>query len=300
MGVVYGSGGGVYRVALDDGRVVDASLRGRLKREVRLGDRVVVGDRVQVEKSAEGAWTIEAVEPRRTRIVRRSGPGGRPKVVAANVDRVLVVVAADSDPPRQMVDRLLVLAESDGLDAIVVVNKMDVSDAASRVAPFLETYPPLGYPVVPVSARTGEGLEALRPHLCQGTVALVGPSGAGKSSLLNAVQPGLDLRTGEVSRRTARGRHTTVSARLIPLACGGLVADTPGFAEVGLWGIAPEELDHCFPELRGLRDECRYRGCAHLSEPDCAVSAALAEGSVDRRRLESYRLFREELEQAER
>ena len=122
----------------------------------------------------------------------------------------------------------------------------------------------------------------------------LGPPGAGKSSLLNAVQPGLRLRTGEVSRKSGAGRHTTVSSRLVQLSCGGAVADTPGFSDVGLWEMDPAELDVCFPEMRELRDACRFRGCAHLKEPDCAVREAVSEGRIPRERYESYAALRAE------
>ena len=126
----------------------------------------------------------------------------------------------------------------------------------------------------------------------------MGPSGAGKSSILNALHPELDLRTGGLSRKTGRGRHTTVSSRLIPLECGGTVADTPGFGDVGLWGVEAAEVSRCFPEIVPLEDECRFRGCAHVKEPDCAVREAVATGAVAESRYRSYLALREEALQA--
>ena len=130
--------------------------------------------------------------------------------------------------------------------------------------------------------------------MCRGTSAFVGPSGAGKSSLLNAVDPSLGLRIGALSRKTGTGRHTTVSSRLITLSCGGLVADTPGFGDVGLWGVLPEEVEACFPELPPLAESCRFRGCAHVSEEECGVRAALAAGEIAESRYRSYVRLREE------
>jgi ribosome biogenesis GTPase len=293
-GTVYGTGGGVYRVSLDDGSEVDALLRGRLKMEARTGDRVVIGDRVRVEESA-GAHVIEEVEPRRRQVVRR-GPGGRKaKVVAANLDTLVIVMAARSpDPLPEAIDRLLVVAEADDLRGVLVLNKLDLAGAREAALPLADLYRGIGYETVLVSARTGEGLDELRTILCRGTSALVGPSGTGKSSLLNVVEPGLGLRTGELSRRGERGRHTTVSARLIRISCGTAVADTPGFGDVGVWGVGVDELQQCFPEFRTLLGECRFRRCAHVHEPGCAVRAALEEGRIAPSRYQSYVALRQE------
>ncbi len=293
---MHASTGGRYDVVLETGERVEASLRGRLKRQARTGDRVVVGDVVQVERGDDAGVTIEHVEPRHSQVVRRSGPGRHAKVVAANVDRVLVVVsAADPVTRPEVIDRLLVLAEADHLEACLVVNKIDLPGAEAVVERLRRMYEPLGYPVLALSASTGQGLQALRQTLSRGTSVLVGPSGVGKSSLLNALEPGLTLRTGAVSERDGRGRHTTVSARLLPVAAGGLVADTPGFAEAGVWGVESAELDRCFPEFDEARHACRFRGCSHLTEPGCAVLEATRGGTIDPSRYQSYRAIREEL-----
>ncbi len=293
-GVVHGSLGGVYTVLTDHGPMVEASLRGRVKRQERLGERVVIGDRVQVAPDG-GAWTINEVEDRVTEMVRR-GPGGRkPKVVAANLRHVFVVVAArDPDVHMELVDRLLVVAEAAGIRATVVINKADLEGAPTIAADLAAIYEPIGYDVLPVSAATGLGVAALAEQICGGTSAFIGPSGAGKSTLLNAVDPALGLRVGELSRKTGRGRHTTVSSRLIRLSCGGLVADTPGFSDVGLWGAEPENVAACFPEIQRLADACRFRGCAHEHEPECAVKAAVADGQVAPTRYRSYLRIRAE------
>ncbi|MFO8175503.1 MAG: ribosome small subunit-dependent GTPase A [Gemmatimonadota bacterium] len=311
-GLVHGSEGGVYQVVLDSGEQVDASLRGRVKREARVGDRVVIGDSVDVRRDADGSVTIEAVHPRRTQVIRR-GPGGRrAKVVAANVDRLVAVVAARRPAPRQaLIDRLLVVGEVNRLEIVLVVNKQDLlagaeggegagEKGAEELRALVELYRDLGYPVLETSARDGRGMESLRGFLCRGISALVGPSGAGKSTLLNAIQPGLSLRTGGVSLKAGRGRHTTVSARLLTLACGGVVADTPGFSDVGVWGVEARELEGCFPEFSLYREGCRFRGCTHLHEPGCRVRGALEEGVIDPGRYESYRILFQEAQEADR
>jgi ribosome biogenesis GTPase / thiamine phosphate phosphatase len=290
-GVILRSLGGIYQVETSEG-VMDAVLRGRVKREEREGDRVVVGDRVGIAPpSGPGEpWTIERVEERHTSIARKApGKAPRPKVIVANVDRMVIVFSVTRpDPHLRMLDRFLVLAESNGLDAVVVANKVDLQDRAITKEQF-GVYSDIGYRVVETSVTTGEGLDELRELLCSGTSALVGPSGVGKSSLLNRVQPGLGLRVGEVSEVVQKGRHTTVTAQLIHLECGGYVADTPGLRELALWRVEADELHYHFPEFEELLGGCRYGNtCTHSHEPGCAIGAAVAAGRISRSRYDSY------------
>jgi ribosome biogenesis GTPase len=293
-GVIHGAGGGVYLVRIEGGKYVEAVLRGRLKRVQRTGDKVVIGDRVGVCPS-DDAWVIEAVEDRETEIVRRA-PGSRaPKVIAANLDRVLVVVAArEPDPSLTALDRLLVIVEWSGLHPVLVVNKIDLDPTGESVDRLAVLYRDVGYRVLPVSAASGTGMEDFTAEVCTGSSALLGPSGVGKSSLLNALDPGLRLRTGELSRKTGRGRQTTVSSRLISLECGGLVADTPGFGDVALWSVDPAVLQECFPDILRHTHLCRFRGCSHLTEPDCAVREALSRGELAESRYRSFAGLRRE------
>jgi len=294
-GTVLQAGGGTYEILLDDQSRISATLRGRLKLEQRTGDRVVAGDRVHVDAHADGSFTIESVEPRRTQLARRA-PGRHErhaKVIVANVDQVvLVFAAAMPEPRRRMIDRLLVLAESNGLPAAIILNKCDLA-AAGEAGHTLAAYERAGYPLLFTSVVTGRGVAAMRDLLCGRESVLAGPSGAGKSSLLNVIEPGLSLRVGAVSEAVRKGRHTTVSAILLPLACSGFVVDTPGLREVGLWGIEPGELDGCFPEFRPLLGQCRFGGsCTHTHEPDCAVREAVDRGDIDVERYDSYAAMR--------
>jgi len=293
-GTVYESGGGVYTVVSDDGTRLEASLRGRVKREQRTGDRVVIGDEVRLSHEG-GAWTIESVEPRRSELVRRGRGGRSAKILAANLDRVFVIVSLRSPTAStQLVDRLLALVESSGIRPTLVLNKVDLPGAEDEVRRLVPLYEGIGYHVVVLSAATGRGLPELHEEMCSGVSAFIGPSGAGKSSVLNRVDPELRLRTGELSAKTGTGRHTTVGSRLLPLACGGLVADTPGFGDVGLWAVEPEAVADCFPELAGPAAECRFRGCTHLHEPDCGVREAVESGPIARSRYDSYVTLRAE------
>jgi ribosome biogenesis GTPase len=296
--MVHETAGGVYTIALDDGKRVEASIRGRLKQQARTGSRVVIGDRVTVEPAGE-SWTIESVAERRSELVRR-GRGRAPKLLAANLDQVFVTVALRKPTATtQLIDRLLVLVESSGMHPELVLNKVDLDEDRELATSLTELYSGVGYGVHLVSAETGEGIAGLHEKMCSGASAFIGPSGVGKSSLLNAIDPALQLRTGELSRKTGTGRHTTVGSRMIPLECGGLVADTPGFGDVGLWAVAPEELSDSFPEFRVLAGQCRFRGCAHLKEPDCAVKAGVESGEIAASRYESYLTLRAEAVEAE-
>jgi ribosome biogenesis GTPase len=193
-----------------------------------------------------------------------------------------------------MLDRFLVIAEANGLLARIVVNKCDLVAPEAARALFAE-HVAAGYPVHYTSVKTGEGLEALRAELAGRSSALSGPSGVGKSSLMNELFPGLELRTAAISDSVNKGRHTTVGAVLHPLPGGGFLADTPGLREVGLWGIDPAELPHCFPEFVPLLGSCRFADCLHTVEPACAIRDAVERGTIARGRYESYVKLREEL-----
>jgi ribosome biogenesis GTPase / thiamine phosphate phosphatase len=215
------------------------------------------------------------------------------------VDLVFAVVALVRPPATpELIDRLLVMIEASGMHPLLVLNKVDVEGAREVAATLTELYEPIGYRALAVSAQSGEGIEALSGLVCQGISALIGPSGVGKSSLLNALDPTLALRTGELSGKTATGRHTTVSSRLIRLHCGGVVADTPGFSEVALWGVEPGEVAQCFPELAQPAESCRFRSCTHVHEPGCGVQEALEEGLIPESRFRSYAKLRAEAAEA--
>jgi ribosome biogenesis GTPase len=294
-GVVLRGTGGVWHVRDELGETREVSLRGRLKKGD--GVKLAVGDEVVLEPDERGgASAIAEILPRRSRLARRA-PGGAygERVVAANVDQVVVVLAAARPEPHpRMLDRFLVIAAANEIAARIVINKVDLApgDALARFA----DYERAGYPVHTTSVPQGIGLGELHEALVGRVSALTGPSGVGKSSLLNAMYPGLDLRVGEISRSVNKGRHTTVGAFMHPLPDGGYVMDTPGLREVGVWNVEPRELGRCFVEFRPFIEQCRFGDCTHRTEPGCAVREAVERGDVSIARYESYLHLYEELE----
>jgi ribosome biogenesis GTPase len=265
-------------------------LRGRLKRHNLHEDIAVIGDHVWLTDLGDGTGAIERVEPRQRALVRRSvAPKGEfRQILVANLDQIVMVFACRKPTPHlRMLDRFLVIAEKQGIPALIVANKLDLTDRAEAESLFAH-YRPLGYPVCLVSARLGLGMEELHQQLVGKVSALTGPSGVGKTSLLNTIQPGLGLQVREVSDVTAKGRHTTVVSELFPLQGGGYVADMPGIRALALWDIFPEELDGYFPELRELIKNCQFNDCTHQNETDCAVIKAVASGQVHPQRYQSY------------
>lgn len=318
LGTVASGTGGVWRVVMDEGDARDAVLRGRLKKSDtgRRADgsirrntveaaadslKLAVGDRVRLERDAtDKAWAIAEILPRASRLARRAPGGGwGERVIVANIDQVIVMfAAAQPEPHPRMLDRFLVIAEANDLTARIIINKVELAGEAETRQRFAD-YERAGYPVHYVSVKERIGLEDVARALAGRVSVVSGPSGVGKSSLLNALFPGLGLRVSEISESVNKGRHTTVGAFLHPLpaASGGAVVDTPGLREVGMWELPTRELDRCFPELRALREGCRFADCSHIAEPGCAVRDALARGETSRSRYDSYVKLRAEIDE---
>ncbi|MFM1905188.1 MAG: putative ribosome biosis GTPase RsgA [Planctomycetota bacterium] len=269
----------------DTGRVVRCTLR-RVLRTLATDQRhpLVAGDWVQVTAAgAEG--TIEAIEPRRSSLSRDSR--GRRHVIVANVDQLLIIgSAALPDLKPGLFDRLLVAAELAGIRPLICINKLDLV-GPERLVPLAGVFARMGYAVMLTSATTGLGLPRLAAELGGRVTAVVGQSGVGKSSLLNALDPGLRLAVGEVSRENEKGRHTTTTARLLPHRFGGSFVDTPGVRQFQPWELVPAEVPAAFRDLRPLANLCRFPDCTHSHESGCAVKDAVADGLLDTRRWES-------------
>lgn len=267
---------------------LECQPRGRFRQEQM---RLLTGDLVKVTPTAPDRGVIEAVLPRKTELIR-------PPV--ANIDQAIIVFTLEQPPLNlPLVDRFLVLAEAHHLSILLVLNKIDLVEPA-EVEEIRGLYRGTGYPFFPVSALDGRGIEELKEELASRASVLAGQSGVGKSSLLNAIQPGLALRTGAVSEKIKRGRHTTRHVELLLLANGGLVADTPGFSRLDLDFLAKEELSHYFPDFRPYLTQCRFADCLHQEEPRCAVREAVEAGEIAPRRYEHYLQFLQEIREWEK
>jgi ribosome biogenesis GTPase len=256
----------------------------------------VCGDRVVWQPTGDGGGVVTALGPR-DNVLSRPDFSGRAKPLAANLTLMAVVVAPLPPPSGFLLDQYLVAAELMGVRALVAAAKMDLLDAAGR-ADFLQAlapYPPLGYPVCPISVKGPPGLDALTSHLAGETAILLGQSGVGKSSLVQALLPDQDIQVGRLSQATGLGRHTTSAATCYRLPGGGRLIDSPGVRSFRLADLTQAELEQGFRELAPLKGQCRFRDCRHLEEPGCAVRAAVDTGRIDPRRLAHFHSLREAL-----
>lgn len=289
-GIVVEVSTGSCRVEIE-GRSLVCRLRGSLSaRETGYTNLIAVGDEVLVSENGAGQGIVETVLPRRSILARPDVFYDHlQQVIVANIDQLLIV-AAWREPHiwLELIDRYLIAAERFGLRPIICVNKIDLAEDAASCRTTLQPYLDLGCHVIFTSALTGQGLDRLRTALLGHTSVLVGLSGVGKSSLLSAVQPGLQLRTGEVSEHGGQGQHVTTQVTLYRLEMGGFVADAPGIREFGLSGLRQGELARFYPEINALSGNCRFSNCTHLHEPGCAVQVAAQQGRLSAARYHNY------------
>ncbi|MFJ6412079.1 ribosome small subunit-dependent GTPase A [Terribacillus saccharophilus] len=276
---------GFYYVLTEDGETYQCRGRGVFRKQKITP---LVGDLVEFEAETKQEGYVLDVRPRKNELVR-------PPI--ANIDQAIIVTsAAQPDFSTALLDRFLVLVESKAIEPVIFITKMDMlsADQLSRIEAFKKDYQQIGYSVEMLSSKEETNLEQVQLHMKDKISVIAGQSGVGKSSMLNAIDPRLDLETNEISESLGRGRHTTRHVELIPIG-GGLVADTPGFSSLEFTELEAEELPTCFPEFRERQDECKFRGCMHHKEPKCAVKLAVEAGDIPEYRYTHYLQFLEEI-----
>ena len=282
-GLVTAHFGTQVEVEADSGQRLRCHLRANL-------EGLVTGDEV-VWCEGEPTGVIVAQGERRS-VLSRPDPYGKLKPIAANIDQIVVVIAPLPEPHANLIDRYLVAAETVNIEPVILLNKTDLlADDPARQAQIdelLAIYPTLGYRILHTCSLAG-GLDELHAALRERTSVFVGQSGVGKSSLVNALLPAAELRVGGLSETTGKGTHTTTTAQLFHLPSGGSLIDSPGIREFGLWHMSREQVEQGFREFRPLLGTCKFRDCQHVHEPGCALLAALAEGVISERRMDSYR-----------
>ncbi len=288
-GVVVRATGSWYEV-LSGGERFACRIRGRLRlKGVRSTNPVVVGDEVQCLTDEQGNHLIIDITPRRNYVIRRaSNLSKESHIIASNIDQALLLVTLRRpETALEFVDRFLVTCEAYKIPVVILLAKIDLQER-EEVELFRSIYEPIGYRVVEVSALTGEGVTEVHDLLVGRTTLLSGNSGVGKSTLVQRIDPSLDIRTGDLSDSHHKGRHTTTFSTMYPLSEGGALIDTPGIKGFGLIDIEEEELWHYFPEMMHHGRACRFYNCTHTHEPGCAVMAALEAGEISELRYESY------------
>ncbi len=291
-GVVIRSTGSWYEVRTDQGETISCRLKGVFRLdETRDTNPVTVGDRVTVS-SEDGDWMITAIAERQNYIVRASPKHkGARQILAANLDQCLLIVTmANPRTSTGFIDRFLLTAEAYHIPTHIIFNKQDILDpkGLKKQQYTTDIYTHIGYPVHLVSTYTGQGIEELKELLTGKTTLVAGHSGVGKSSLLNKLDPALDLRTTDISRITGKGMHTTTFAEMHFTAFGGRIIDTPGVREFGLMHFLPEQISHYFVEMRPYIPQCRFNNCMHDNEPGCAVKQAYLDGHIAEERYINY------------
>ncbi|MBR6646934.1 MAG: ribosome small subunit-dependent GTPase A [Clostridia bacterium] len=282
-GVITKGIGGFYYVKTDDG-IIECHARGKFR---KLNITPMVGDNVEISlsRTEEDKGSIETILPRKNSFIR-------PPV--ANIDNMVITFAIETPEPNLLlVDKLTVAAVSMGVDCIICINKIDLSD--EKAEEYKAIYEKTGFKVILTSSTENVGTEELKDALKGKISALAGSSGVGKSSLINIIDPSLNLKTGDLSSKISRGKHTTRHSELFPLSFGGFILDTPGFSSFDISLITQDNLADYFPEISKHTNLCRFNGCSHITEPDCAVKEALECSEISQSRYESYKTLQEEL-----
>ncbi|MDO4489935.1 MAG: ribosome small subunit-dependent GTPase A [Lachnospiraceae bacterium] len=281
---------GFYYVDVVESGIYECKAKGIFRKK---GQKPLVGDEVRIQVLDEETKTANIVEllPRKNELIRPA---------VANIDQAIVIFALkDPEPNRALLDRFLVMMEHVGVPVTICFNKCDLGHEED-LEYWRRVYEHTGYSVLFCTALEEEGTERIRTLLEGKTTVVAGPSGVGKSTITNLMQTEIRMETGEISRKLQRGKHTTRHSQLIPISEGTYLVDTPGFTSLYTADMEKEQLKYCFPEFAEYEGECRFQGCVHVSEPGCAVKAALREGRISQERYENYQMFYEELREKRR
>lgn len=296
--IVVKSTGSWYIVRLEDGRSVECRIRGKFRMEgIRTTNPVAVGDIVQVEENQDG-YVITAIDKRKNYIIRKSTNLSKEShILASNVDQALLIVTVNHPVTSTVfIDRFLASAEAYNIPVVLLFNKSDLYDEEDRAlyGGLSAIYEKIGYPCYEVSALTGKNIPLVRQLLKDKITVLSGLSGVGKSSLINRLEPGLELKTAVISDAHDSGKHTTTFAEMFCLSGGGYLIDTPGIRSFGTVDMKKEEISHFFPEIFAKASECRFNNCTHTHEPGCAVIEAVGQDEISESRYASYLSMLEE------
>lgn len=292
-GLVIKNTGSWYLVKTDEGKLVECKIKGNFRlKGIRSTNPVTVGDHVQIILNQEGTAFISEIEDRKNYIIRRSSNLSKQShILAANLDQCMLIVTVNyPETTTIFIDRFLASAEAYRIPVKLIFNKIDVydEDDLHYMDSLIHLYTTIGYPCLKVSARTGEGIDAVREELKDKISLFSGHSGVGKSTLINAILPELDIKTGEISTYHNKGMHTTTFSEMFPLPDGGYIIDTPGIKGFGTFDMEEEEIGHYFPEIFKFSADCRFNNCTHRHEPGCAVRQAVEEHYISESRYASY------------
>ncbi|MBC35435.1 MAG: ribosome small subunit-dependent GTPase A [Bacteroidetes bacterium] len=293
-GIVIKSTGSWYTVKSESGQYIDCKIKGQFRiKGLRTTNPVAIGDHVEFDYlDQEDVGVIRKIEDRQNYIVRKSTKLSKQShIIASNIDQAfLIVTLMEPRTSTGFMDRFLVTAEAYHIPCTIIFNKIDLyNDEAKELhKATVELYQKIGYKCLEVSAETGLNIDVVANELKGKKTLLAGHSGVGKSTIINKIQPDLDLKTGSISSYHKKGTHTTTFAEMFELDNGGFIIDTPGIKEFGLIDFDKQEVAERFPEMRAMMHDCKYHNCTHIHEPDCAVLQALEDGSISRSRYENY------------